>query len=76
MTVCSSYEQLHEAENLEHSRHAMWEFGAASWDVLHAALTSEVMDMALLSKTQTGHSQDFTVQRPMEHATAGNTYRG
>lgn len=54
----------------------MWKFGAASWDVLHAALTSEVMDMALLSKTQTGHSQDFTVQRTMEHATAGSAYRG
>ena len=41
----------------------MWEFGATSWDVLHVALTSEVMDMALLRKTQIGHSQDFTMKR-------------
>ena len=55
MTVCSSYEQLREGERHEYA-------GAASWDVLRAALTSEVMGMALLSKTQTGQSQDFTVK--------------
>ena len=76
MTVCSSHEELREAENLGHSGHAMWECGAASWDVLHAALTSEVTDMVLLSKTQTGQSQDFKVQRTVEHAAAGNAYRG
>ena len=54
----------------------MWSLEQPSWDVLQAALTSEVMGMALLSKTQTGHSPDFTVQRTMDHATAGNAYRG
>jgi hypothetical protein len=65
VTVCSSYEQLREGERPEYSGYAMWESGAASWDVLRAALTSEVMGMALLSKTQTGQSQEFTVKRTM-----------